>query len=60
MQLIDSSERADTLLSRRTGVGFELVTSRLQTRGTNHYTIAAHKVIVLCGQIKAFIDAYKI
>ena len=27
MQLIDSSERADTLLSKRTGAGFEPVTS---------------------------------
>ena len=41
MELIDSSERADTLLSKRTGVGFEPVTSWLRTRGTNHYAIAA-------------------
>ena len=41
MQLIDSSERADKLLSKRIGVGFELVTSGLRTSGTNHYTIAA-------------------
>ena len=41
MQLIDSSERADTLLSKRTGVGFEPVTSLLRTRGNNHYSIAA-------------------
>ena len=39
MQLNDSSERADMLLSKRTGVGFEPVTSWLRTRGTNHYTV---------------------
>ena len=30
MQLIDSSERADTLLSKSTGVGFEPVTSMIE------------------------------
>ena len=46
VQLIDSSERADTLLSKRTGVGFEPVTLWLQTRGTNHYTTAAHDFLL--------------
>ena len=41
MQLIDSSEREYTLLSKRTRVGFEPVTLWLRTSGTNHYTIAA-------------------
>ena len=41
MQLVDSSERADTLLSKRAVAGFEPVPSWLRTRGTNHYTIAA-------------------
>ena len=44
MQLIDSSERADTLLSKRTGVGFEPVTSWLRIGGSNHYTINAHEI----------------
>ena len=46
MQLIDSSERADTLLSKRTGVGFEPVTSWLRTRGTNRYAIAARRLFI--------------
>ena len=41
MQLIDSSEGPDALLSKRTRVGFKPVTSWLQTSGTNHYTMAA-------------------
>ena len=41
MQLIDSSERANTLLSKGPGVGFAPVTSWLRTRGANHCTIAA-------------------
>ena len=48
VQLIDSSERADTLLSKRTGVGFEPVISWLRTRSTNHYTIAAHNYTYIC------------
>ena len=41
VQLIDSTERADTLLSKRTGVEFKPVTLWLRTRGTNQYTSAA-------------------